>query len=403
MVRTAIGLFAAILFGVILWWASPRLFGNPYTRVCDLVTEKIYLPDEEIRGWIDLCYERTRLVKPWTDRRLIISDVRDLFRLLELSHLDIYQPAEVRRIWQGTNAETGIVSEFVEGELVIFDIFPGSPGEAAGLRRGDFIRTVDGDHPAPQQVRLQGGLIKVFRKRKEIEVKVEPMEFALDESPRLRRLDKQAVWLRVPSFQKRFFDKEKWNETISELRKYRKIVVDLRGNNGGSFVAGLRFLSPFLCAPQEIGALEKPKSKLDKENVMPDDLSDEVQLGVVDANSRVRLSTFDDYGCMGSARVAVLVDSGTGSTAEMAAQALRDYTGARVLGISTSGSLLVGVWYEVPELGEGVKISIPEAVYRTRRGFEIESSGVTVDRSLFYALADFDEGLDSWVRSAWQD
>lgn len=404
MYKTFLGLlFAALIAGIAFRFSADRIFENPYTKVCDLVSEKIYLPNDDIRGWLDLCYSRTKLVGPWTPKGPIIADIKAWFALVSLSHLDIYNAAEVSRIWQGTNEETGMIGEFVDGEFVLFNVFDHSPASDAGLRRGDIIVSIQGEQPAPQVARLIGGTYRVRRQKKEFDVEIVPRVVSFDERIRWRSLDSKTLWLQVPSFQKRFFEKAAWNETISKLRSAQKIVVDLRGNNGGNFVAGLRFLSPFLCGEQEIGFLDKPKSRLAREGKFDDDMDDEKQLAVLDESSVVRLGTFDDYGCLGTKRVVVLVDAGTASTAEMVAQALKDYMGARILGVRTPGQLLVGVWYPMPELGAGVKISIPEALYQTRRGLRLEGAGVQVDRELFYSLEDFDEGLDSWVRSAWQD
>lgn len=404
MYRTILGLlFAAVIAGVAFRFSANRFFENPYVKVCDLVADKIYLPNDDIRGWLDLCYSRTKLVTPWTPKGPIIADVKAWFALVSISHLDVYNAAEVSRIWQGTNEETGMIGEFVDGEFVLFNVFDNSPASDAGLRRGDIIVSIQGEQPAPQVARLIGGTYRVRRMKKEFDVEIVPRVVSFDERPRWRSLDAKTLWLQVPSFQKRFFEKAEWNETISKLRSAQKIIVDLRGNNGGNFVAGLRFLSPFLCGVQEIGFLDKPKSKLAREGKLEDDLDDEAQLAELDRSSIVKLETFDDYGCLGTKRVTVLVDAGTASTAEMVAQALKDYMGARILGIRTPGQLLVGVWYPMYELGPGVKISIPEALYQTRRGLRLEGAGVQVDRELFYALDDFDDGLDSWLRSAWQD
>ncbi|RYD69416.1 MAG: hypothetical protein EOP84_28510 [Verrucomicrobiaceae bacterium] len=92
--------------------------------------------------------------------------------------------------------------------------------------------------------------------------------------------------------------------------------------------------------------------------------------------------------------------SSTASTAEMVAQAMHDYVGAKIFGSASAGQLLVGVWYPVPELGTGVKISVPEAVYQTRRGHKIEGPGVQIDKVLYYHLEELQNGEDSWIKAA---
>lgn len=383
------------------FWASRRPFVNPYMKICELVESRIYLDDAGTAQWSEACRRRAALVKPSTKAAVIADDARALFAELKVSHLEIYNAGEARRIWQGEEENTGIDSEFVDGELVIFEVTPSSPASEAGLRRGDVIAAIQGNHPAPVLAATVGGEFEIRRGKKSFVVTLEPRPIQFDESPRARRRGEDAV-LRVPSFRAEFFEREGWKKQVRELTGARRLVVDLRGNSGGNFVAGLRFLSPFMCGRQELGYLLKPKTNRANEAFLADDLEDQKQLQVMDRSDMVAMRTFDDYGCL-TARVSVLIDSRTASTAEMVAQALRDYLDARVMGVSSSGRLLVGVWYDLPELGEGWKISIPEAVYQTRRGRRLEGGGVRVDRELYYELKSMQAGRDSWVEAALKD
>lgn len=371
---------------------------NPYLQICELVESRIYLDAAETASWSRTCRQRASLVTPETKAEAVVEDLRALFADLKVSHLEIYNAAEVRRVWEGRDENTGIDSEFVDGELVIFEVTAASPAAEAGLRRGDVIARIQGGHPAPVLAATVGGDFEIRRGKRTFTVLLEPRPIVFDESPRVRREGDSAV-LRVPSFRAEFFEREPWLRIVRELAGARRLVVDLRGNSGGNFVAGLRFLSPFMCGEQEVGYLLKPKTHRAEQEFLGDDLADAQQLLIMDRSDMVAMRTFDDYGCL-TARVSVLIDSRTASTAEMAAQALRDYLDARVLGVSSSGRLLVGVWYDVPELGEGWKISIPEAVYQTRRGRRLEGGGVRVDRELYYELASMQAGRDSWVDSA---
>lgn len=386
--------FAAVSFK----FAVDSFFINPYEKLCDLVAGRIYLDDEQMNEWTTTCHARARLVKPFTPSEVVANDLRNLFATLHVSHLDLYNANDSRRIWYGENEENGIESEFVDGELVIFDVQPNSPAADLGLKRGDIIVSIQGAHPVPQLASSVGGEFVIRRLKREFSVVLDPRPIVLDESPRFFKAGDWSV-LRIPSFRAEFFDHDRWRDFAAKLKSAKLILVDLRGNAGGNFVAGLRFLSPFMCAQQEIGYLLKPKSRRGVQAPFADDLRDAHQLDVIDRADVVQLRTFEDYGCL-TARVEVLIDSGTASTAEMVAQALRDYMGAKVNGVSSSGQLLVGVWYDVPELGPGWKLSIPEAVFQTRRGLRLEGGGVRVDREYYYDLADLQAGKDSWIEKS---
>jgi carboxyl-terminal processing protease len=372
-----------------------------YEQLCYFVHDHIYFSKKEMGSWLESCVKRAGLVKKETDSEKIIQDLNDQFGILKTSHLLLYDSKETKKVWEGQSAETGIEAEYVEGELVIFRVHRNSPAEYAGLRMGDVIYRVNNEMGTPQEVETTSGNYLILRNKKIVEYKIEAKEIRRDEAPQIIPLSAKTAVLKVPSFRAEFFDKEPWQKQVNILKQYQKIIIDLRGNLGGNFVAGLRFLSPFMCSPQDIGYLWKPKSSLKKEMVLPDDLDDEHQIDVLDQAFLVRLWTFEDYECL-TTPIGVLVDSGTASTAEMVAQALKDYVGAKIFGSSSAGQLLVSVWYPIPELGQGVKISIPEAIYQTRRGHKIEGPGVQVDKVLYYHLNELQNGEDSWLKQAVQ-
>lgn len=383
-------------------WGRRAAFVNPYLRICGLIEAKIYLDEKETREWSRVCRERAAKVDASTPRETILRDARFLMDKLEVSHLEIYHPQEVARLWQGVNKETGIESDFVDGQLVVFRVHDGSSAQRAGLRAGDLILSVQGVPSAPGVARTVGGLMEIQRQGRTFEANVEPEELRVDERPSYLQVNKQTLLLRVPSFRAEFFERGNWERFVQSLPEAPNLIVDLRGNIGGNFAAGLRFLSPFMCEEQEIGFLLRPRSRLNNDEFLPDDLRDEAQLAVLDANEMVRLKTRSASRCL-TARVGVLMDSGTASTAEMVAQALKDYLDARLYGVSSAGQLLVGVWYDLPELGPGWRISVPEAVFQTRRGKRLEGSGVRVDRTLYYDLKELMAGRDNWVSAAMAD
>jgi carboxyl-terminal processing protease len=392
-------LLVCVAFGV--WTVRKAKPVNAYAQICHFVTEHIYMNGETVRTWGQNCLKRSELVQPDTAVGNIIEDLNDQFSALRTSHLVIYNAAESKRVWSGESLETGIESQYVDGELVIFKVHRNSPAETVGLRMGDIIYQINGELGTPDMAEKTSGNYLIIRNKKITEYKIMAKEIKREENLRVERVSDRTARLIVPSFRAEYFEKDYWRRQVEELKKYQKIIVDLRGNLGGNFVAGLRFLSPFMCGSQDIGYLWKPKSKLKKEAVLPDDLNDEHQVEILDESFLVRLLTFEDYDCL-TASVAVLVDSSSASTAEMVAQALKDYIGAKIFGSASAGQLLVGVWYPLPTLSQGVKISVPEAIYQTKRGHKIEGPGVQVDKVLYYHLSELQNGEDSWVKTAVQ-
>ncbi|WII73911.1 S41 family peptidase [Bdellovibrio sp. 22V] len=376
-----------------------RGFVNPYPVVCDLVAEKIFLGDEQIKKWKRTCHRRSRLVTPYSPKSLIIKDINNVLGLLNVSHLEVYDSSEVKSIWRGETLETGIESEFVDSELVIFKVHPQSPAAILGLKKGDVIKSIKGEQPNPWDASTEDGNYVIERGDKELSIKMKTGSFTRSEGVNFEKLSEKTAVIQIPSFRSQFFSEEEVKKVAEQIKDMKRLVVDLRGNPGGNFVAGLRFLSLFICAPEEIGRLSKPRAKVTTVAELPNDLKDENQLEVLDANKEVILKTFKQDTCY-HGDVRVLVDGKTASVAEMVAQALKEFKKAPLLGSPSRGQLLVGVWYPLNEVGPGVQISVPEALYLSHKNYRIEGQGVELDKVLYYNLSEMQAGIDSWVKKA---
>lgn len=376
-------------------FAVQRTFVNPYPIVCDFVAQKIYLSEEKLKDWLKVCHSRSHLVSPYSAKKMILQDMNNVFELLKVSHLEIYDANEVKNIWKGESTETGLEGDFVESEFVVFKVHQGSPSEKAGFKKGDIVESINGGQPSPWTAASDIGLYRVRRGDKTLELKMKAGTFQRDDSPTFERRGSQLV-IRVPSFRSEFFDDKGLKKISTNLLGAKIAVIDLRGNAGGNFVAGLRFLSILMCEPQEIGSLVKPKALDASEALLPDDLQDEHQLAVLERHHRVILKTYHKGECFRGA-LKVLVDGKSSSVAEMVTLALREFRHAVIAGAPTRGELLVGVWYPMDEVSPGVQISIPEAYYESAQGRRIEGQGVSVTKTLYYKLPQMRSGIDSWI------
>lgn len=381
-------------------YATKVGFVNPYPVVCELVANRIYLEDEDVVSkWKKTCLQRSRLVKFTSPKDLIIKDLNNVFSLLGVSHLEMYDSTAVKSIWTGEAQEIGIEAEFVDSELVVFKVHPKSPADVIGIKRGDIIISINGEQPNPWEAKTTSGHYVVKRLKAEIKLDLKVAEILRNEDLHFQEVRKGTAHLEIPSFRAEFYSEEKINSLRQKLRGMNELVVDLRGNIGGNFVAGLRLLSLFICSPEEVGRLVRPRVEMSSYQEMPNDLDDEKQIAVLNQNKGVLLKTFSSSDCY-QGKVSVLVDGGTASVAEMVAQALKEFRKALIMGSPSRGQLLVGVWYPVPEIGPGVEISIPEAIYLSHKEHRIEGLGVELDKILYYNISEMQSGIDSWVKKA---
>ena len=398
--KIILGTTLAICCGVLGYlFFLQKGFVNPYPAFCESVSRRIYLRQEQISKWRKICLRRSRLVSVLSPRYLIIKDMNNVLGLLNVSHLQVFDSRGVKSVWKGENRETGIESEFVDGELVIFMVHPLSYADQMGLRRGDVIKSINGAQPSPWTAREYEGDFEVERNQKIWTVALKTSLVQRREEMVLTSPQKDIGVVRVPSFRSEFMQEKDQLRLRSFLAEQKKIIIDLRGNSGGNFAAGLRFLSEVICQKNLIGEILRPRYNELPTGILPDSLVDQDQLDMFQRHSSLRLQTKDIPGCQ-KKPVKVLVDSKTASVAEMVAQALKEFLQAPIWGSSSGGQLLVGIWYPLPEVGPGVEISIPEGVYQSAKGHIIEGKGVQLDRVLYYYLRETQRGQDSWLLKA---
>lgn len=380
-------------------FAIQKSFINPYPLVCGLVSQKIFLDDDHLKKWKNICNSRSRLVTPYFSRNSFLQDANNVLGLLHVSHLEVYDSSQVKSIWQGESLETGIESEFVDSELVIFKVHPNSPADTQGLKKGDVIKSINNEQPNPWEAQTVSGYFLVERGSTKKSFNIKPGAVVRSEEIEFEKIHDRAAIVHIPSFRAAFFSSEKLQNLEKNIQGINRLIVDLRGNVGGDFVAGLRFLSLMMCSPEEVGRLIRPRAENNLITELPDDLREETQLGHFQKNHEVILKTFKATICY-RGHIVVLVDGKTASVAELVAQALKEFRHASLMGTPSRGQLLVGVWYPLQEVGPGVEISIPEAFYLSHGKRRIEGQGVELDKILYYNLSEMQAGIDSWVKMA---
>lgn len=373
-------------------------YENPYPIVCDLVSEKIYLDSQKVSDWKHVCLHRASLVYPWSNSKLIIQDIRNVLQLLNVSHLALYEPVEVQKIWSGIQSETGIESEFVDGELVVMHVHPDSAAQKSGIRFGDIITKINNEYSNPDLARSSKGQFEIQRKDKILNFKIDPVEFRTHDEIQVSVLNREAVLVRVPTFLKEYYSVEQLNILHSKIRNYKKVVLDFRGNAGGNFVAGMRLLGVLNCDASAVGVLKSINSDSQKKQMLANDPENIEQFEALKQGVEIELHPFVEKCMPQKTKYSILIDSKTASMAELVAQALKEKTGARLLGGPSAGKMLLGMWYDLPELGSGVRISIPEASFVSALGHTIEAHGVQLDQILYYDLRDFMQGKDTWIQ-----
>lgn len=396
-------LTSIVILGLIVLFFFPivekyNYLDNRVYKTCRFVHDHIYPIEKNMNEWLQMCRVRSRqLLSRTQNQKLLFEQSNDILSELNVSHLELFSPEASEHMWNDTNLENGIESQFVEGELIITRVFPGSEALKKDLRRGDRVILAADESMSPSELNQWKGPLKFGRNSRVLSVDLDPKMLTINRELVVSDVDGVKV-LSVESFRSKFFETDMLDAVFSKIKSTDILVLDFRKNNGGNFVAGLRLLSAFICEPTVVGYMKK-KPNLGTTSFFKNDLDSEYQIHTLEQFDSIALKTFPVSRCLPKPR-AVLVDALSKSTTEWVTLAFRDFLEVPILGATTAGELVVGIWYDVAHIwGSKVELSVPSANYESVKGYRIEGHGVPVDQVIYPRRADFERGLDSEV---WQ-
>lgn len=176
-----------------------------------------------------------------------------------------------------------------------------------------------------------------------------------------RRAPSPIGYARIPGFEKHAL-LEAFDRDLSPLLSTDSLVLDLRGNSGGKFDVLSATLGRFLTEPRRIADLEVRVPRL-------------LPLGPATWRLPLALLSFPRPPAY-RRPVVVMIDGATGSSAEIAALALRDLVGATLVGERTIGA---GAGVAMVRLPDGLKIRFGSQLIRGLDGATFQGRGIEPD------------------------
>lgn len=156
----------------------------------------------------------------------------------------------------GNRQQFGIKLAELDGEnRVVLEVVPNSAAEKVGLSRGDVFRTIDGEpyvFSRLQKARLNSAQIRlgVERRGQLFDIDIAPQPSSTRDLPRLSFIGQRhdVGLLRIPTFLSTGGIAEKVHELVATAQSVgvRGIIVDLRGNTGGSLIECDNAISAFV-------------------------------------------------------------------------------------------------------------------------------------------------------------
>jgi carboxyl-terminal processing protease len=302
----------------------------------------------------------------------MLSALDDPYSLyLDPSHREISE-ADLRGAFDGI----GVQVEMIDELLQVISPLEGSPGERAGLRPADVITHVDGQEVKglnlPQAIRLIRGPrgttvnLTIQRARQpSFDVGVTRDEIRVSAVRGEVRADGLG-YVRITSFSMHVGSDLRQTLDRMASRNPRGWVLDLRGNPGGYLDGAVAVASQFI---DDGVVLYEQRREGERQEIR--------------TRGRARVT---------AGPIAVLVDGGTASAAEIVAAAIRDNGRGTIVGEKTFGKGSVQV---VHNLTDGSAIRLTVARWLTPSGDPIQGVGLMPG---FVIAAS--EGTDTALESA---
>jgi carboxyl-terminal processing protease len=285
-----------------------------------------------------------------------------------LDHYSSYLTADqLRDIYsqiEGNFVGLGVELKADNRELLIVDVLPRSPAEAAGIRPGDRIIGVDGqstheistDAAAALLTGPEGSVVRVTvatpgQTPRDLLVRRAEVEVPSLEDVRMIDPATGVAYLRIPAFQKTTADD--LEAALWELHRQgmRSLVIDLRGNPGGLLTASVEVADKFIAD----GPIVSTRGRSEQENF----------------NYRAHRA--------GTWRVplVVLIDGDSASASEIFAAAIKDSGRGTVVGTRSYGKGSVQGIFPLGTSGAGARITT--ASFFSPNGNPISKVGVSPD------------------------
>jgi carboxyl-terminal processing protease len=348
------------LLGVTLA-AAALWFTGREQRTADLSPKDARLLAEVLDRIHDEYVDRT------DDHELMSNAIRGMVGELDphSAFMDADEFEDLRIATEGNYSGIGVEVTLESGVIVVITPIDGSPAARAGIRAGDAIIAIDGravdDHglaAAIASIRGQPGtVVNLTIGRESI---AEPLEFEVERamvsvhSVRFELLEPGYGYLRISQF-----SETTGPDSGAALRalqqsaggRLRGLVLDLRNNPGGVLDAAVEVSDAFL----ERGLIVSAEGRSEESRFRMEAAAGDLTRG---------------------APIAVLVNEGSASAAEIVAGALRDNGRAKLLGQRTFGK---GSVQTVMPLEDGQALKLTTSRYFTPSGISIHERGLEPD------------------------
>lgn len=257
----------------------------------------------------------------------------------------------------------GVQVEMRDGKMIVIAPIAGTPGERAGILRGDEIVSVDGFalHPGSAMDeaidRLRGKpntvvQVGIYRptSKKQIELTLVREIIKVDSVREVKVINGHLGYIQLTHFSSQ--TGQQFSEALAKLvgEGVDGLIIDLRNNPGGLLDAAVEVVTPFF-KQDELVVYTQGRDPKDRENLLADPEGPPLNLPLV-----------------------VLINAGSASAAEIVTGALKDTRRAVIIGERSFGKGSVQTIFKLRN-GDGMRLTT--ARYFTPSGVSIHEKGIT--------------------------
>lgn len=231
-----------------------------------------------------------------------------------------------------TTGKYGGIGSLVRGGgeyVVVSEVYKGFPSDLAGIKAGDLIYKVDGVSlrgvPSDKvSERLKGNpgtdiVVTVLRNGKEIEYKMKREKISIPSVPYFGMIDSKTGYIRFSSFTQNCIQEVKNALVTLKTMNPENIILDLRGNPGGLLTEAVEIVNLFVGPGNKVVSTKGKVKQFDEE-------------------FKTTRAAVDE-----KIPLAVLINRGSASAAEIVAGAIQDLDRGVIIGQRSYGKGLVQV------------------------------------------------------------
>jgi carboxyl-terminal processing protease len=329
---------------------------------------------------------------------------------LKDSHTRVESPKRVEEMKNQESHSLGINFTESEGKLLLISVNPDSDAYWAGARAGMVIRTIDGlgalpfyrklvdearDSSTPWAKtrgavrKINAGAVKskvsmVFERGDGtlIDATMERRKFSVPPSMSFRKLPSGYGYVRFSGFNESL--RARVLAAIEELKDTPGMILDLRGNGGGSGDMAAAIMSRFFEQDQKGAKVLTRTGKPVTVMFIP----------IIKTEPVLKGAGKSAY----TKPLVVLTNSGSASASEIVSGGLQDAGRALVVGERTCGCLLGYIGYA--DLPGGGQLAYSELGFMFGKGKRIEGEGVVPDKEVTLSAEDYRLNRDRVLEAA---